>query len=232
MPLKRTYSTSTTVVPATKRTRAAAKRRRAYPANGTVGRPMPFPTRMVGKLKYCETISFQSSLVSVSGQFWSANSIYDPNRSGSGHQPYGHDTYQSIYNHYTVLNSKISIKPANTNGALVPITYGVGIDDDVGTSPAYDTWAERPTYKTRQLVLNGAPDDKPLKHSWSRAKRFPHNDTYLTLSAPFGSSPTEEEFFVMVVQSGTSGTAIGTVYMNIEIEYTCEFYELKDLGSS
>ena len=237
MSLKRTYSTSSTIMPVSKRadskmySRKTTKRRK-YPLQGTVGKPMPFPTRMVGTLKYVTSQAMQSALVPVSNLFFSCNSIFDPDRSGVGHQPYGHDTYSTIYDQYTVLSSKITLKCSQTTGVLFGISWGVGIEDDTATAGGYDTWMERPTYVTRKMITPGAPEDKALTLSWNRNKRFPRYDTYQTLSAPFGASPAEEEFFVVYAQGPTSGTAIGAINIQITIEYTCEFYELKDLGSS
>jgi len=192
---------------------------------------MPFPTRMVATLKYAETIALQTSVTPISWAHYSCNSIYDPYRSGTGHQPYGHDTYATIYNQYTVLKSRMKVQFSQGNSVLSSFTYGCVIEDDTGSS-AYDTWRERPTAKSHQLVINAGVEQKPIIQYWDRNKRFPHQDTYLQLSAPFGSNPNEEEFFVCIAQSQTSGTNLGTVYVSVEIDYFCEFYELKDLGSS
>jgi len=236
MPLKRTYSTSTTVVPSgyqqtKKRSIAVKKRARRYPVNGTVGKPRPFPTRMVVTLRYCETISLTSALTNIANFNFCCNSIYDPNLTGTGHQPYGHDTYASIYNQYTVLSSKIKVSPTRATSAS-SLTYGVGIEDTIVSSTGTTSlWAERPTYtalSNQAYAMNGC---KPITKYWNRAKRFPHEDIYRALSAPFGANPSEIEVFNVVVED-PSGTALGTVYCFVEIEYTCEVYELKDLGSS
>jgi len=199
---------------------------------GTVGKPMPFPTRMVGTLRYAETVAVQSSVTPISWCHYSCNSIYDPYRTGAGHQPYGHDTYATIYNQYTVLKSRMKVQFSQNNSVLTSFTYGAVIEDDIATTPGYDTWRERPTAKSHPLVINAGIEQKPLTLYWDRNKRFPGQDTYLQLSAPFGSSPNEEEFFVLIAQSQTSGTNLGTVYVSVEIDYFCEFYELKDLGNS
>lgn len=215
-----------------KRTAKPKKRSRLFPANGTVGKPMPFPTRMLAKLKYAETIVLQSAIVPILPYFFSANSLYDPNRSGTGHQPYGRDTYATIYNHYTVLNSKITVTYSQANGVLNAYTWGVSIEDDVSTTPTYDNWMERPNAKSVLLTMNAGAQQKPISKSWNRAERFPRDDTSLSLSSAMGTSPAEEEFFMLVVQAQTSGTALGTIYMTVQIEYTAEFYELQDLGNS
>ena len=233
MPLKRTYSTTTSIVPAGKKPRTMRKARIAWPINGTVGKPKPFPTRMQARLRYCETVSVTQS-VNVAGNFcYIANGIYDPNSSGAGHQPYGHDTYSSIYNQYTVLSSKIKVTPTRFNSASNVITWGIGIEDAPSSGAAADTWAERPEYSVIASCRgDGATGGKPLTKSWNRMKRFPHADTYRALSAVFGSNPSETETFNIIVQSADVITALGTVYFFVELEYICEFYELKDLGSS
>jgi len=235
MPLKRTYSTSTTVVPTgyqqTKKRRIPmAKRAKAWPTS-TVGRPRPFPIRMGATMRYCTTVSATQSVGSVANFNFSCNSIYDPDITGTGHQPYGHDTYADIYNQYTVLRSRLRFTPTLAV-ASTAITYGVGIEPGTTGLPATDTWAEKPTYlvqgNNQAYAMNG---NKPLTIWWNRAKRFPHNDIYRQLSAPFGSNPSEMEIFNIVAQK-SDGTALGTIYLFVEIEYWVEMYEPKDLGSS
>jgi len=238
MPLKRTYSTSTTIVPAagyqqTKKRRIPLKKRaRTYPANGTVGRPRPFPTRMVATLRYCETISLLSSLTPLSNTNIACNSIYDPNLTGTGHQPYGHDTYAAIYNQYTVLRSKITFR-VGAYSSNPYITWGGGIEDTVSSSAIpVDTWAERPTYKKRIMTQMGSTAAQPLTLYWDRAQRFPTADVYRELSAPFGANPSEIEIFNIVAQTNSAAGTLGQLYVFVDVEYTCEFYELKDLGDS
>lgn len=234
MPLKRTYSTSTSIVPTgyqqtKKRRMPMRKRARRYPDQGTVGKPMPFPTRMVAKLKYCETLTLTSALLPIGNLNLACNSIYDPNLTGTGHQPYGHDTYASIYNQYTVLASKITFRFVGSASGLY--TWGGGIEDTVGTTSSIDTWGERPTYK----LLSGrlpSTENATLSLYWNRNKRFPGKDVYRELSAPFGANPSEIEVFNLVCQTNTGGSTIGTVYCFVEIEYVVEMYEIKDLGDS
>jgi len=234
MPLKRTYSTSTSIVPTgyqqtKKRRMPMRKRARRYPTQGTVGKPMPFPVRMVAKLKYCETLTLTNSLTPVGNLNIACNSIYDPNLTGTGHQPYGHDTYAAIYNQYTVLASKITFR--FNAGPTSVLTWGGGIEDTVGTTFNVDTWAERPTYKSVYARLPSS-EQTTLTLYWDRNRRFPGRDLYRELSAPFGANPSEIEIFNLVCQTYTGGSTLGTVYCFVEVEYVVEMYELKDLGDS
>jgi hypothetical protein len=212
----------------------AKKRSRKYPVNGTVGVARPFPIRMQAKLRYVESIALTSSLTSINQTCFACNSIYDPNLSGGGHQPYGHDTYASIYNQYTVLKAVMKITPQNTT--TPGITYGVGIEDTVvgsGTGTSNDYWAERPTYTVVAANLNGMKMGQSIQKTWTRAQRFPHEDLYRTVSAPFGSNPAEIEVFNIVVQAaGNNAIILGTVYFLVEIEYTVEMYEPISLAAS
>lgn len=198
---------------------------------GTVGKPMPFPTRMVAKLRYCETISMLSSLTPLTNINIACNSIYDPNLTGTGHQPYGHDTYATIYNQYTVLKSKITFRVGSYSSNPY-ITWGGGIEDTVGTTATVDTWGERPTYKKRIMTQMGSTAAQPLTLYWDRNQRFPGKDVYRELSAPFGANPSEIEIFNIVAQTNSAGGTLGQVYCFVDVEYTCEFYEIKDLGDS
>jgi hypothetical protein len=188
---------------------------------------------MLATLRYCETITFTSATVSTTNWCFHCNGLYDPNATGGGHQPYGHDTYADIYNQYTVLKSKIKITPTGRTASSGnnAIHFGVGIEDSVVSGAPNDTWAERPTY-TVCGGFRGDGDSKSITKYWDRNKRFPHEDTYRALSAPFGSNPSETEVFNIVVQNTDVTNSLGTIYMLVEIEYTCEMYELQDLGSS
>jgi len=59
----------------------------------------PIPQRYIATMKYSQT--FLLSDVSP-GWTFNLNSIFDPDRTGTGHQPYGHDTFQTLYNRYRV----------------------------------------------------------------------------------------------------------------------------------
>lgn len=234
MPLKRTYSTSTSIVPTgyqqtKKRRLPMRKRARQHATAGTIGKPMPFPIRMVATLRYCETISMLSTLTPLVNINVAANSIYDPNLSGTGHQPYGHDTYAAIYNQYTVLKSRCRFRVGATSNSH--FTWGGGIEDTVGTTASVDTWMERPTYKSKMQYSTGASDDCLVLY-WDRNKRFPSPDTYRALSAAFGSNPAEIEIFNIVAQTNSAGGTLGQLYCTVEIDYLCEMYEIKDLGDS
>lgn len=86
-----------------------------------------FPSSKIVKLKYNEyiPISSNTSGTVISQYRFNCNSLYDPNQSGTGHQPLYYDTYAGLYNHYLVLGSRIKVTwQGQTNGGI-PIVVGV-----------------------------------------------------------------------------------------------------------
>lgn len=57
-------------------------------------------------LKYVDVYSQSLATVTGSNQIMNLNSIFDPDRTGTGHQPYGRDQLAAIYNRYRVLKTQ------------------------------------------------------------------------------------------------------------------------------
>lgn len=56
--------------------------------------------------KYEEIISQSLATVTATNQVFNLNSLFDPNRTGTGHQPYGFDQLAAIYNRYRVWETR------------------------------------------------------------------------------------------------------------------------------
>lgn len=72
----------------------------------TIPRSIPhgFNNTYTVRLTYADVTNHVFSGAGGSGsQYWSLNSIYDPNASGGGHQPLMRDLWASQYDYYTVL---------------------------------------------------------------------------------------------------------------------------------
>ena len=81
----------------------------------------PIPQRFITKMKYSEQITTDAN-----GQYkFNLNSIYDPNSTGIGHQPYGFDTLATLYNRYRVISCgwRIQVNWTSNNTAQ-PVLVG------------------------------------------------------------------------------------------------------------
>lgn len=67
---------------------------------------------------YCDTFTLTSSTGGVFGteQVFRLNSLFDPDFTGVGHQPYGRDTLAALYNQYKVLGTLVEVRWTDTSG--------------------------------------------------------------------------------------------------------------------
>lgn len=94
-----------------------ATQRRARGTVSIVKRSMnPFPQRMIVQHKYSESVNLNIPIGGTTSAYnWNLNSIYDPNRSGVGHQPYGRDQYAGLYQKYRVIACHYNVSVDSTN---------------------------------------------------------------------------------------------------------------------
>ncbi len=119
------------------------KRKNKKTANGfnTIARMGHFvaPSMMV-KLKYVEQISIDPQTAGQPGNYYfRMNSLFDPNYSNVGHQPYGYDQIVNLgYQKYIVLGAKINIKSIMPNdGQVVSTKYNqLIVASTIKTSPS------------------------------------------------------------------------------------------------
>lgn len=203
--------------------------------------PLGFPTQTVVRLKYCDQISLNVTAAPQTYVF-AANSIYDPNVSGIGHQPGCFDTYASIYNHYTVLGSKITCKffPTTTTDNFQAVV-GVKLDDDATITPVTEmtTLIEQPSnlYRWKVLRTNALASNSAttVVHKYSAKKFFgvkDVKDNALHLGALTGSSPTESANFIVCAGTTSEDVDLPVIQVIVTIEYIVHFSELKDIIKS
>lgn len=183
----------------------------------------PFPAMAIAEMTYTESFQISNGAVGVPGHYlFRANGIFDPNYTGTGHQPYAHDTYATIYNHYQVLSSKIELTCMDS----VNIRFGVSLIDDTTTELNYNTvWERKGTNSA--VMVNGSQPMTVIKYYNSQ-----FYDTDTDTEALFGASPNDSMFFDCWQIQKNSGTASANINFQVKITYTVKMWELKDLGSS
>lgn len=80
---------------------------------------------------YSEAFSITSGAGSAGTYVFSANGLYDPNITGTGHQPMGFDQMMLFYEHYVVQRAKISVVFKNFSSTY---TTNVSIARNASTS--------------------------------------------------------------------------------------------------
>lgn len=187
----------------------------------------PFPSKRQATFKYAELLDF--TLTSGKGSYqYSCNGMYDPNITGVGHQPMYFDEVMAVYNHYTVISSKIKITPAVSS---LPIFVSILIDDD--TTPALPnttTALERPGVVTK-YCSQGVNTSPPLYKTWNARSVFPGDPlNNNNLRGTAAANPAEQSYYTMFVSDPT--LASSTHSFIVEVEYTAVMHELKSMAQS
>lgn len=104
------------------------------------------------KLHYTENILLTPGAIPAA-YVWKINDVYDPNLSGTGHQPYFRDQMYAIYSKCRVLWAKISVTFI-TDSALTPVLVILGPNQSGSADVNLDTASERKGSK--ELYLNGS----------------------------------------------------------------------------
>lgn len=186
----------------------------------------PFPAKANYILRYSDQITLNPSAGSNADYFFRANSIYDPDSSGVGHQPYGHDTLQTIYKHYMVDRAVITLIPTQFGNTVC--TYGVKIAGDASGSSYHLIREGKGT--TMSTTAVGARS-VPISRTYDKNKMWP---VMKDSSAEFGSNPSADTnaLFHIFMQGPNQSTDPGSVDFTVNITYYVTCFELNALPSS
>lgn len=173
---------------------------------------------------------------------WSANGLYDPDISGTGHQPIGFDQLIQFYDHYTVIASKIKVYVQNISQQH-PVVVALYLSDDV--NPATNnigTVLENGAVKWRRLERQGS-DGTFMSNDRSHCcltkacsiKRFMGRPNILSeddLRGSISSNPDEGVFYKVILQ-GVDGSADAvSCQITVQIDYVAIMTEPKLVQAS
>ncbi len=112
--------------------------------------------RSYTSLKYNTIINLSNAATTGASHKFKLNSIFDPDDTGAGHQPYGFDTVSSIYSKYTVIKVRYEIEFGPTsNRLMVGILTSSQSPTSVTTAATYTLAAESPFSKSKVLAFSG-----------------------------------------------------------------------------
>lgn len=163
------------------------------------------------------------------------NSLYDPDYTGAGHQPYGFDQIMDMYEHFTVIASKITVNIVGNQSSL-PFWVGIALrpDNTSLTGVATQVLREQPDIKWRLMSGNLSNPPETLSLGFSAKKYFGKRaivgDTLYRGNAT--SNPTEGAFFHVLIAPQNTSDDIQTQLVNIKINYVAVFTEPNILVSS
>lgn len=178
------------------------------------------PDKRFVKLRYTEQFVLTSTSGATAKQVFRCGSIFDPDLTGTGHQPLGHDEWSVLYNYYRVLGSKITVQPINSSAVPGCICIFKN-DDQSGPATGIAGIIEQGRCTWRMLAEDNANPPQTMVMKYSAKREFPMLYKDDSLRATFGSNPGEDKYYIVALQA-LDGTSTISVPCLINIEYLCE----------
>lgn len=186
----------------------------------------PIPQRFIVKMKYADDV-----YANASGLYtFNLNSIFDPNRTGAGHQPYGFDQFATLYNRYRVISCSWRVTaPSSTN------TVQLGcIPTNEAITPA--TFAELKENPRAKYVIQHVGGNVQLCKGRAyipslvgRTKaQYMADDRY---QATVLTDPAELAV-LNIMTANNAGVGQASQVINVLLEYVVEFFDVKPLAQS
>lgn len=185
-----------------------------------------FPRRMITRFKYTDTV--QMAIDYANGNtvyYFNLNGLYDPDGSGTGHQPYGFDEAMALYSRYRVYKCTWHIAFPNNLGD----TYTVAVVPTNGSTSfatqSFGRAAETPMAVTK-VISAGAPTTYIKgsvylpKLNGVKPSEYKADDRYIGTAA---ANPAEV-FHLNIVGNQPFSNAI-TVYPTVTLVYYAELLD-------
>jgi len=171
---------------------------------------------------YADFYTINIAISGIGGHVFAANGLYDPDITGSGHQPSGFDEYKNIYSRLTVLNSQIKVVMTGENQEPKTgrngITWGISFltEKNVIASDCREYIENGETVWTKNMY--GETDPKTLTARVNLSKALgmnvmdrPEFDNTTT------SNPGAANYWHVWIESDDGD--IGNVNFTVEIRY-------------
>ena len=204
------------------------------------GETSVMPERQTATLTYDTLRSFSAGETSLGVEAYAfrANGLYDPDVTGTGHQPYGFDQYMVLYQRYKVLRSRITVSfaPSGDNDANEVVVYGI-YRNAITTLPVgnaggsnLEAVMESP-YSNYVVTTNSNTSQiKSVSSNFSLRRDLPFKADDLLSTGQQGADPEAPYYFV--IWFGGLGDTESAPQFHATIEYDVEFTQPQTLVQS
>lgn len=175
----------------------------------------PCPSTITIKLRYFEIWNSDGTIIDYR---FRTNSLYDPNRTATGHQPLGRDQWATFYDRYRVTKCYYQIDCTNVStsaGSIVSVLHNT---DDAAVTNA-GTAAEQALCVTRQVPPSSTRRFVGVVHPhvvWGvTAKQYNDDDVY---AAQMGSNPGSSSMMHIVHCDDVSGGVLSAAQLRVTVK--------------
>lgn len=193
-----------------------------------------FPASITKRLRYSTTCAIGATSGAITTtQVFRANDLFDPDYTGSGHQPMGFDQMMVWYNHFTVRKARIRVVAKN-NASGSP-TVCVRMDGNLTPITVIDRVVELGGCVTETLEAKGGYGaNKVLELSVDIAQLQGVSPKTITADANLrgdaATSPVEITYFHICCWDTLGTTA--SVEVDVILDQLATFYEPRDITES
>lgn len=187
-------------------------------------------------MRYSTQVTLSGDVAGSFGHIFDANGLYDPDRTGFGHQPRGFDEMMALYSKYVVTDAKVLCRFRNaSNARIIPFiivtdnqTLGSGVTDALEHSGCVSG--------TRRLARTSTPDESgianqmALRHHVNVPKWKGVKDLLADTSLQ-GSNVTNPADSIYFIVGGVTDGAFNLV-MDVDMEFTAYMLDPKQPGQS
>jgi len=186
-----------------------------------------FPAHMNVSFHYAETISVTNTGSLANDYLFNLNSLYDPNRTGTGHQPLGYDTWTTFYNKYRVDSCDVIIEPLSTSSATAITLIAVPSNSASVMTQMYQAH-EHPFSKNISFQDNGQRTKITAHYNMHQVtgvslQKYITDDLF---TSSLSGSPSETLILHIVTEDAAQATP--TTYYKVDIIYNSVLFDPND----
>lgn len=188
------------------------------------------PVRYYCKLRYAYTAQqLVPDIGAIKRQIWRMNGLFDPDLSGTGHQPYLYDQLSLLYSRYRVFGCKIEVWAQQDSTSKKPVYIAFMPTTTPNTITSPDVMME--TIGSRMIMLSADMSPRYMKKFYRPSTTFnvskleyntDKNYSGLTGNAGSGSDPTSVASIEMMAYTLDSGL---TINFTTRLTYYCVFFD-------
>lgn len=191
----------------------------------------PMGKSTVKKFKYATYGTINPSLGTPLSIRYRANGMFDPEVAIGGHQPYAFDQMMALFNHFTVVGAKITVRCCNNNS--LPMFLCTTLRGDSVTATTTSELLEQPGTKS---VLINIGDTAEIVHTFSAQDFFKRPTSVIVGAADYrgnvANDPAELAYFNVFVAPNNPNDDLQLETIHVLIEYTAHLTEPKTLSQS
>jgi hypothetical protein len=163
----------------------------------------------------------------ATNQFFSANGLFDPDVTGGGAQPRGFDELMSLYQHYTVIGAKITVKGFNIDPTHAVQMWVTTRDSGSNYATPYDNTEHG---RCRKTVLGPKGSSRDLCTLTAQV----NPGKFLSIGSPMSNhqlqgsasaNPVEQVYFCVGAADLNGSDDPAGVEVMVNIDYLVVFHE-------